>query len=85
MRRAHKRRDANEPEIREALHAAGCQTWQISGWGMPDLLMMKAGRFYVCEIKTAKGKRTKAQADVPWPIVRNVEEAFLLFGVGVSK
>ena len=80
MRRAHKRRDANESAIRDALAAAEFQSWQISGWGMPDLLVFRAGRFYAMEIKTAKGKRTKAQTDVPWPIVRSIEEAFTVVG-----
>lgn len=78
---AKKRRDANEKAIVEALEALGAQVWRISGFGLPDLLCARQGRFYALEIKTAKGAKTKAQADIPWPIVRSVAEALEALGM----
>lgn len=79
---AKKRRDANEPQIVQALRAVGCETWQLSGTGLPDLLVRRAGMFYAMEVKTAKGGMTEAQAAIPWPVVRSVEDALTVVGVG---
>ena len=73
-----KRRDANEPAIIDALRKSGCQVWQVSGTGLPDLLCLTPRGDYVpLEVKTAKGTLTKVQAQqaAPWPIVRSVDEA----------
>jgi len=73
-----KRRDANEPAIIDALRKSGCQVWQVSGTGLPDLLCLTPRGDYVpLEVKTAKGTLTKVQAQQanPWPIVRSVDEA----------
>jgi len=73
-----KRRDANEPQIIEALRAMGCQVWQVSGTGLPDLLVRTtAGDYVPLEVKTRTGRLTKVQAQqaAPWPVVRSVEDA----------
>lgn len=72
---AGKRRDANESAIIEVLKVLGCQVWQISGREVPDLLVYREGRYYPIEVKGANGKRTESQRDVPWPIVRSVDDA----------
>ena len=71
-----KRRDGNEGEIIDALESVGCQVWQISGRGLPDLLVYREGRYYPMEVKTRTGRLTDAQQDIPWPIVRTVDDAF---------
>ena len=81
-RRAAKR-DGNEEPLTEALRAVGAEVFKVSGRGLPDLLVRYPGRFcrhcnrnaWALEVKTEKGKRTKAQEDSRWPIVRNVEDA----------
>ncbi|MGE0451730.1 MAG: hypothetical protein AB7Q29_19305 [Vicinamibacterales bacterium] len=73
---AGKRRDATEPAIIEALEAAGCRVWQISGRGLPDVLVERQGRFFAGEIKSGRGRLTRAQADIPWPVWRSVEDAY---------
>ena len=73
---AGKRRDGNEAEIIAALESVGCRTWQISGREVPDLLVYRQGRYFPMEIKTARGRLTESQRDVPWPIVRSVQDAF---------
>ena len=69
----HKRRDANEPDVIQALRAVGAETWQISGRGLPDLLVRFRGRYYVGEVKTAKGKLQPTQG--AFPIWRCVDDA----------
>ena len=77
---AKKRRDANEPPICDALEAVGARVYQVSGRGLPDLLTFFRGRCYAMEVKTATGKRTPAQADIPWPVVRSVDDALRVIG-----
>ena len=55
------RRDANEPAIVEALQAQGFTVDRISGKGIPDLLVSKAGRLWLCEVKMPKGTFKPAQ------------------------
>jgi hypothetical protein len=76
-----KRRDANEPAIREALHAVGAETWQVSGDGLPDLIVFFRERFYCPEIKTATGRMRKSQGK--FPVWRSVDEA--LHAIGATK
>jgi hypothetical protein len=78
---AKKRRDALEPELLHALHAAGVQTWQLHGTGLPDLLCFHRGRFTPLELKSARGTLTPFQAHIPWPIVRSLDEAFSVLGI----
>lgn len=75
------RRDTTEPEIIMALEQMGFHAEQISAPGLPDLLLSRAGQWFVCEVKTGKGRLTKAQhvfhgaAKAPIPILRTVEQA----------
>lgn len=73
---AGKRRDATEPAIIQALKVVGCQVWQVSGRAVPDLLVYREGRYFPMEVKSVRGTRTEAQRDVPWPIVRSIDDAF---------
>lgn len=75
-----RRRDANEGVIVAALRAVGAEVWPISGAGAPDLLVRYRGRCYGLEVKTAQGRRTRAQVVSQWPIVRSVGEALTLIG-----
>lgn len=72
---AGRKRDAVEPDIIDALRAVGCQVWQISGRAVPDLLAFRQGRYFPMEVKSKGGKLTAAQRDVPWPVVRSVDQA----------
>jgi hypothetical protein len=80
---AAKRRDALEPELIAALHAAGVQTWQLHGTGLPDLLCLFRGRYMPLELKSGAGTLTAAQEGIPWPIVRSIPEAFAALGITV--
>jgi len=80
--RHNARRDRNEPEIVEALEAMGFHVDRISGKGLPDLLVAKAGRMWLVEVKTPKGTFKPAQNKwrIKWtgpaPItLRSVEDA----------
>ena len=82
LHRRNPRRDANEAEIMAALQAIGVKVWPISGEGIPDLLCLRGGRFYLLECKTRSGRVTDAQArffeavgDAPAYIVKSAEEA----------
>lgn len=71
-----KRRDANEPEILDALRRCGYDCWQVGGTGLPDLLVRsKRCRtlFYALEVKTETGRLTDQQG--AFPVVRSVSEA----------
>jgi len=83
---AKKRRDALEPELLAALHAAGVQTWQLHGTGLPDLLCYFRGKFLPLEIKSsATAHLTAAQRDIPWPVVRSIDDAFAALGIAVRE
>lgn len=69
------RRDASEPAIVAALRAIGCQVWLLSGTGNPDLLVKRAGRFYVFEVKSGNARLTPNQDERNWPILRSVDDA----------
>ena len=80
MRRggAGKRRDATEKPIAEALRGLGCVVVYISGAGCPDLLVRAPGpsrRWQPLEVKSAGGRLTKRQQDLPWPVVRTPQDA----------
>lgn len=76
-----KRRDAVEPAIIAALRAVGAEVWQVSGRGLPDLLIRHRGRLLAFEVKTGGGKQTTAQVDSGFEIVRSVEDALRRIGV----
>lgn len=69
------RRDANEKGLVELLEASGATIWRLSGKALPDLLIRYRGSWAVCEVKTRKGRLTKAQAAIPWPVIRSDAEA----------
>lgn len=77
---AKKRRDAIEPSIIAALRAMGVLVWQISGYGLPDLLCYSSGRtplWIPLEVKSGKAKLSPLQQKLqaPWQIVRSIDEA----------
>ena len=80
MRRAAKR-DGNECEIVTALRGAGYAVERLSAPGLPDLLVAKAGRMHLLEIKAKGGSLTAAQRSwmQHWPaavwVVTSPEEA----------
>lgn len=76
---AGKRRDTSEPEIIAALQAVGAIVKQISGDGLPDLLVCWRGRWLPIEVKS-KGGRVRDKQRI-YPIARTAAEALALFGV----
>ena len=78
MRRYANRRDANEPEIVEALRKVGASVMQLNEF---DLLVGFRGNDYKIEIKAAKGKLTDSQKKFdewngsPLYICRTIDEA----------
>lgn len=73
-----RRRDANEGSIVRDLRKAGVDVCQISGVGAPDLLLRFRGVHLGVEVKTTAGKRTKAQEETQWPIIRSAKDAMLM-------
>jgi Holliday junction resolvase len=76
------KRDSIEPEIVAALERAGCSVWNLNGKGVPDLLVGRAGKNYLLEVKDPlTGRLTQDQ--IYWHrtwrgkvhIVRSVDEA----------
>jgi Holliday junction resolvase len=56
------RRDDNEKEIVDALVSGGCSVHRLNGPGLPDLLVSRARKNYLLEVKKIKGgKLTKVQ------------------------
>lgn len=53
------KRDANEPEIVDALTRAGAVVYRLSGSGLPDLLVGFRGDTYLLEVKAARGALTE--------------------------
>ena len=76
-----RRRDVIEGEIVRALEQVGAQVTRLSGRGAPDLLVRRAGKLYAFEVKSTVGKRTKAQQETGWQIVRSINEALKAIGV----
>lgn len=74
-----RRRDIAEKGIREALEAVGAHVTPLSGKGAPDLLVRFRG-LWAFEVKSGKGKRTEAQEDSQWPIIRTAQEALEAIG-----
>lgn len=60
MRHAAKR-DANEPDIIDALELAGWTVIPVSDTGVMDLLCIRRGVVKLLEVKSEKGKLTPAQ------------------------
>lgn len=80
------KRDKNEPEIIEALAAAGASYLRISVGGGSDLVVSYRGVNYLLEVKSSKGKLTPMQEefmlywDGPYEIVRSVDDALKAIG-----
>jgi Holliday junction resolvase len=86
--RLNAKRDANERPIIDTLKARGFCVTQINGKGVPDLLVGKAQRMWLVEVKAPKGKVNAAQVDWrerwtgPDPIcLRSVDEAMQFPGI----
>lgn len=83
-----KKRDGNESQIIEALCDIGLIPFQLSGAGMPDLLVYdpwanRNSAWQPIEVKNGNGKLTPEQEETSrrakFPIVRSVEEALALY------
>lgn len=81
LSRKNPKRDRNERILVEALEAIHARVWRISGKGCPDLLVLWRGRYTPLEVKGTAGRLTKAQAGIPWPVVRTVEECYDAIGL----
>lgn len=81
-----RRTDSNHATIREVFRRLGCEVCDASrlGDGAPDLIVSFRKRLFFVEVKTARGRLTKAQegfhARFPVSIVRNVDDALALIG-----
>jgi hypothetical protein len=80
---AKKRRDSTEAEIVAALRQVGATVFQLSGAGVPDLLVGFRHRWYPLEVKGKRGKPTVLQSQHPVPIVRTPEQALHAVGVEI--
>lgn len=88
MRRAAKR-DANEPEIIEALEAVGCVVFPLNQEKLPDLLVVrKDGVIFLLEVKNGEfyGKLTPGQEEsllrgLPFEVVQDRWEALHAVGI----
>lgn len=85
LARLNAKRDLNEAEIVQALKAQGFFVARISGKGISDLLVAKAGGFLrIAEVKNPQGKNRETEAQKQFraaypgpPIItlRSVEDA----------
>jgi len=86
------KRDANQPQIVDALRAAGVTVIEMGhvGGGVPDLFCVRraTGLCRWLEVKMPKGRLTKAQIDwhqkVPVWVVHSVAEALAAMEVEVA-
>ena len=81
MRRAAKR-DYAESDIVTALEEAGAVVTRLSQEGIPDLLLLYQNVFMLFEVKSVRGRLTKAQKEFnaanskgPLAVVRTPAEA----------
>lgn len=80
------RRDANEPEIVEALETAGATVVRLSAGNVPDLLVGYMGVNLLFEIKAEKGKLRPGQERFieDWcgqvTVVRSIDDALRAIG-----
>jgi hypothetical protein len=58
------KRDENEPDIIKALRAHGCVVWQLSGKGIPDLLVLHKGKKWLADVKMPGKPTTKPQEEL---------------------
>lgn len=87
LSRRNAKRDTVERAIIEALEATSAVVFQLSGAGVPDLLVGYRGRWIPLEVKSKTGTLTSAQVRTHglygYPIVRTPEEALQAIGVEV--
>ncbi len=86
-----KRVDNNQPEIVEALRAAGCTIQSLAsvGAGCPDILAGRAGQTYLLEIKSSPSARLTCFERLwhanwtgrPVAVVSSIEEALHAVGL----
>ena len=84
-----KRTDVNQIEIVKALRKIGCSVQDLSGVGRgcPDLMVARAGRVVLLEVKSKKGKLNKLQMEwrTKWQsivhTVRSVDEAIAVMSL----
>lgn len=58
------KRDANEPDIIKVLRAHGCVVMQLSGKGIPDLLVLRNGTKWLADVKMPGKPTTEAQEEL---------------------
>jgi Holliday junction resolvase len=83
----HRRRDANECDIVDALELAGCRVYRIECRdkpGCPDLVVFRNGSVWAMEVKTENGDVSEAQHIAGVYIVRGVIQALRIVN-GVKK
>ena len=85
--------DTNQKEIVRALRRVGCTVVDLSdvGRGVPDLLVSRAYRMWLLEVKAEKGTITPEQhawnqrwSGPPPVIVRTVDEALAAVGLEIA-
>jgi hypothetical protein len=84
------KRDANEAAIVQALRSAGALVWRLDARDMPDLLVGFRQRFWLLEVKRAKGGVISdgqavffvvaEAARLPVRVVRSAQEALEAVG-----
>ena len=86
------RRDRNEPEIVSALERIGCLVWPLDSRGPADLLILRASRLHLIEVKDgdkspSQRKLTKTQTATHklWPVkvVASVRDVLALHRLGM--
>lgn len=58
------KRDENEPAIIKALRAHGCVVWQLSGKGIPDLIVLRKRKKWLADVKMPGKPTTEAQEEL---------------------
>ena len=89
MSRWARKTDSNQSDIIKALESVGCTVLDLSrvGQGCPDILVGRADRCYLLEIKSPKGKLNKAQRKFrdtwrgSFAVVRSGQQALEAVGV----
>lgn len=86
--------DSNQSAIVDALHAVGATVFRLGDRGLPDLLIARAGRLWLAEVKTRTGKMRASQLKVAMQldrafvtvhILRSVDDALKLIGVRAGE
>jgi len=61
LHRRNPKRDEMEPEICAYLDTLGIPYWQVSGAGIPDLMILHKGIWKMLEVKGRLGRLTEPQ------------------------